>query len=115
MRSVVVAHVDEFGGTSHALESGFHNSFRLAHESNHRAVGGFARVDIEYFHAAGSADCLADTVDNPAVASLAEIGHALDYSLFHGMLFYGLSGKDNAIASLFSSFVVIFSMIPRLY
>ena len=25
------------------------------------------------------------------------------------------SGKDNAIASLFSSFVVIFSMIPRLY
>ena len=69
MRSVVVAHVDEFGGTSHALESGFHNRFRLAHEGNHRAVGGFAWVDIEYFHAAAAPDCLADTVDNPAVAS----------------------------------------------
>ncbi len=83
MGSLVLAHVDEFGGLLHSLESGFDDRFGAADEGDDGAVGGFAGVDVEQADAARPLDGRSDAPDHLPVASFAEIGDALYDSLFH--------------------------------
>ena len=51
MGSVMVSHVNELLGLGRAAESGFAYGGRFSHESDDSAVGGYARIDVQYFDA----------------------------------------------------------------
>ena len=74
------------GGTLHPCESGLHDRFRVADESDDRAVGRFAGVHVQQLHAPGRLDGRGDLPDHVPVASLAEIGDALDDAICHKII-----------------------------
>ncbi len=83
MSPLVVPHVDELGGALHPLESRFDDRFGRTDESDDRAVGGFAGVDVQHLDAARLPDGRGNLPDDLPIAPLAEIGDALYDSLLH--------------------------------
>ena len=87
--SVMDAHIDEFRCFGGSAERSFQNVFRLSYESHYGAVCGLAGIDIQYLYFLYRCNSLNYTVDDRAVASLAEIRHAFDDSFhYYGYQFY---------------------------
>ena len=80
MSSVVLAHVDDLSGLAGSTECSLNDSLRLAHEGHDGAVGRLTGVHVEQLHAFHRFNVIRYLLDNAHVASLAEIGHALDDS-----------------------------------
>ena len=83
MRTVMLAHIDKFGGFFNSLERGLYHSLGLADKSDNGTVCGLSRIHIEQFHIGGISDTFGYGVDNGAIAALAEIGHTLYKAFFH--------------------------------
>ena len=82
MGAVVVAHVDDLSGLLCATEGGLDDGLGLADEGHHRAVRGFAGINVEQFDALHRLYGVGDGFDDSHVAALAEVGHALDNLFF---------------------------------
>jgi hypothetical protein len=77
------AHVDQLGCLLHSPESCLHHFVRGAHESDHGAIGGFARIDVQHLDPFDRLDRGGDSADDRRVPSLAEVRHALEQGFAH--------------------------------
>ena len=82
MGSVVLPHVNELLGLGSPAESGFADGLRLSHKGNHRSVGGFARVYVQYLYAFYAGNSCHNGVNDTLIPSFTVVGNAL-YQLFH--------------------------------
>ena len=78
MRTVVTAHVYHLAGLLHRPESRIYNCLGTADESYDGAVCGLARVNVKQLYAVRRLYYVCDLLDYRLVASLAEVGHALN-------------------------------------
>ena len=60
----------------------------VSDEGHDRAVGRFARIDVEQFDALGFFDHFGDLPYDLLIASLAEIGYAFDDSFLHDKSYF---------------------------
>ena len=74
--AVMLRHVDGLGGALASAEGRLDDRLRRADEGDDRAVGVFARIDVEQRHAADSLDLRRDAADHRGVAPFGKIGHA---------------------------------------
>ena len=82
MCPVMLPHVNELlrlGGTA---ESSFQDRLRFSHEGDHRTVGGFARVYVQYLYAFYAGNSCHNGVNDTLIPSFTVVGNAL-YQLFH--------------------------------
>ena len=79
---MMLAHIDEFACLCHSTESCVYNGLRLSYEGYNRTVGGFARIHVEELYSRCLFNLTGYLLDNVHVATLAEIGHALNNLLF---------------------------------
>ena len=82
MCPVMLPHVNELlrlGGTA---ESSFQDRLRLSHKGDHRSVGGFARVYVQYLYAFYAGNSCHNGVNDTLIPSFTVVGNAL-YQLFH--------------------------------
>ena len=83
---MMIAHVDQFGSLLYALECRFGHGLRFTHESDYCAVGRFTWIDVQKFDVLYRSNGCGDGIDHRAVASLAEVGHALNEPGLHGIV-----------------------------
>ncbi len=88
MRSLVLAHVDKLRCTAYGGQRRLHDGLGFADEGHDRAVGRFARIDVEQFDALGFFDHFGDLPYDLLIASLAEIGDAFDDSFLHDKSYF---------------------------
>ena len=86
MSSVVVAHIDEFAGAFHKLESGFDHRVGIAHKGNHGAVSSFAGIYVQHFYAFYALDGCYNGINHGFVPPFTIVGDTFD-ELFHGHSF----------------------------
>ena len=79
---MVVAHIDKFGSFLYNTEGGLACLLWFAHESDDSAVGGLAGIHVKEFYTFYFFNLGCHLVNDIHVASLADIGNALD-KLFH--------------------------------
>ena len=80
--TVVLAHVNEFGGFLHHTVSGFAHRLRLTHEGDDGAVGSHTGIHVQQLDAFHFLDFSGHLVNDILVAAFADIRHAFD-ELFH--------------------------------
>ena len=76
------AHPFDAGVDLHALEGGFEDGLGFAHKGYHRAVGGLTRIHVQKFYTLDGRNGCRNTINDRAVAALAEVGHTFNNS-FH--------------------------------
>ena len=74
--AMMLRHVDGFGGAFAGAEGCLDHRLRRADEGDDRAVGVFARIDVEQRHAADSLDLGHDAADHRGIAPFGKIRHA---------------------------------------
>ena len=78
MLASVLAHVDELGGFFAGSNGGVKDGVRLAHDRNHGAVCGRARVNIEELNSVDGFDDSSDFFDDGKVAAFGKVGDTLE-------------------------------------
>ena len=78
MFALMVTHINEFSGTLHHTVGSLHDGIGRADERYHRTVGSLSPVDMQYANTTDRGDGLGDGVDVLDVASLTEVGYALN-------------------------------------
>ena len=75
--TMVLAHVNQFSGLLHGLESGFDHCIGFAHKGHHSTVGGLSGIHIEQFYTLTAFNNIGYLAYHAFVTSLAEIGDTL--------------------------------------
>ena len=83
MLSVMMSHVDNLGSLSDCTESSLHDLLGLSYESHHGTVGGGTGIDVQELYTLYTLGGVGNLFDNLHIASLAEVGNALDKFTCH--------------------------------
>ena len=96
---MVLPHVNHLAGFAHSLKSGLYHGFWFAHEGHDRAVGGFARIDVQQSYSFYFFYFRGDLSDDFGIAPLTEVGHALHYTFSdrHSKVFIGSKSSANIL------------------
>ena len=94
MGTMMLTHIYKLCSLCHSLKSSLHNVVGFAYKRNHRAVGGFSRVDVKQFYTLNALYFIRYLADNVQIAALAEVRHTLYYLLsFCHSVRYNVSSK----------------------